>query len=58
MKLLNLWININNMLTNIKSPRIVKINLYGLTMETLRLVLVHINYVSGNEYEDTRRNVI
>jgi len=36
---------INNMLMYIRSPRIVKICLYGLTMEVLRLILVHINYV-------------
>ena len=33
------------MLMNMKSPRIVEICLYVLTMEFLRLILVHINYV-------------
>jgi len=28
-----------------KSPRTIKIRLYGLKKETLRLILVHINYV-------------
>jgi len=33
------------MLMDMKSPRIIKMFLYGLTMEFLRLILVHINYV-------------
>jgi hypothetical protein len=33
------------MLMYIKSPRIVKICLYGLTMESIRLISVHVNYV-------------
>jgi len=36
---------INNTLMYMKLPRDVKISLYGLTMEFIRLRLVHINYV-------------
>jgi len=40
---------IDNMLMDMKSPRIVKICLYGLTIEYLRLLLaVTENYYNGN----------